>query len=222
VARFSISNNGSGYLNIQSSNAAETLTRNIVLNADGGSVGIGTANPAYVLDVCGSAGSASMNLATWPRVSVSNVFISRGITGTTSVGNTVVFQNNVQNTIDPNLMTVDLSNTTSGSSFKFLKSGVWSITAIVFNGTQGIIHWLDVSTNNNNNVGFTTNGNPVIALAQSTAYSIQLNFTGWLPGSTANFYKLRFNSGSISASTFAYFQAALLYETPNSAGSFPY
>ena len=186
-----------------------------------GSVGINTTDTVYKLDVSSTAGTAAVNMNTWPRASVSNVCIIRGVDGT--IGNSINFSNNgVQNTIDPNLMTVVQSNATNGSSFKFLKSGVWSINAWFSNSSAGILYWMDVSTNNNSNVAYLTAGNPIVTLQQAGGGSVGIYFTGWLPGSSTNIYKLRFNSGAVQPGNNYYMQAMLLYETPNSTGKFPY
>ncbi len=185
-----------------------------------GNVGIGTATPAYKLDVAATAGAAAVNMNTWPRANVSNVCIVRGITG--CIGNSYNFSNNVQNTIDTNLMTVVHSNATNGASFKFLKSGVWAITFTGSNSAGTSIHWMDVSTNDSSNVGQYTAGAPVIAIVQTTNH-FTLHWSGWLPGSSTNFYKLRTNNQTTPGTgNNYYFQAMLLYETPNSAGTFPY
>jgi len=189
-----------------------------------GKVGVGVETPAYTLDVGATAGTASVNMSTWPRNSVSNVCIIRGVAG--SVGNTINFSNaGVQNTIDTNLMTVVQSNGTTGASFKFLKSGVWSICFLTSNSSGNSYTWLDASTNDVATVNLFTAGSPVLThvYGSSTFNPSMLTFTGYIPGSSANFYKFRVSpAANLQTGNSYYIQISLLYETPSSAGTFPY
>jgi hypothetical protein len=189
-----------------------------------GRVGIATTTPAYTLDICGSAGTASVNIATWPRASVSNVLVIRGVDGT--VGNTINFSNTgVQNTIHSNLMTYSVSNGTTGASFRFLKSGIWSISYFYSNDSGDSYTWMDVSTNDVASGGLLVAGSPVIANmhASSTHNPKTLSFTGYLPSNTNNYYKFRAApAANVKTGNDYFVQIMLLYETPNSAGTFPY
>jgi hypothetical protein len=188
--------------------------------ASGGNVGIGNTNPQYELDVdAGATTVASVNMTTWPRMSSSNVMIVRGLIG--KVNNALNFSNVQDNTINTALVTVVLSNATTGSSFKFLKSGIWSFTLLTSNTTNTQYTWLDVSTNDIAAVNFNTVGNPVIAAANPGLVSTSLSWTGYLPSNSTYFYKFR-NNGTLVAGSFTYIQIALLYETANAGGNFPF
>ena len=184
-----------------------------------GRIGIGTAGPLYTLDVCATAGSAAVNMNTWPRASVSNVLIARGMVGV--VGNTINWSNTPQNTIDTNLMTAVLSNATTGCSFKVLKSGVWSFKYTTSSVTNQNYTWIDVSTNDNSNVAFAAAGNPYIGFGQAALNYIDVNFTGYLPSNSTYFYKIRHTATPVAGNAY-YLQIAFLYETAASAGTFPF
>jgi len=168
--------------------------RMILSNAN---VGIGTASPFCRLDVCGSAGSPSINVRTWPRIPLSNTLLVKGVPGD-KVGTTLNF-NTVVRTINSDLATFVASNASVGSSFLINKAGIWSIMLVgsTGNGTQ---LWMDVSTNNTASNNPYANGSPVLSIAftpgSGTSNNTTCTFMGFLP---SNIYvKPRIN-GSLGA-----------------------
>lgn len=187
-----------------------------------GNVGIGTTAPAYRLDVSATAGTAAVNMNTWPRVPIGNVLILRNIAASSGyVGNTANFASNIQ-AIDSNLATVVSSNTTNGASFTIQKSGIWSISWNFNSSTTGVFAFIDVSTNNNSNVGFNAAGNPVIAFEQAPGGSGVLTWTGYLPSNNTYIYKMRISATPNNISNGLHFILTFLAETPTSASSFPF
>jgi hypothetical protein len=152
-------------------------------------------------------------------MSQSNIMIVRGLVG--KVNTSLNFSNVQNNTINANLVTVVLSNATTGSSFKFLKSGIWSFTVLTSHTTNNQYTWMDVSTNDVANVNFTAAGNPVIAAINPGLLINSLSWTGYLPSNSTYFYKIRTN-GTLNTGNITYVQLALLYETPNAGGNFPF
>ena len=182
-------------------------------------IGIGTAAPAYALDVSVAPNAAAVNMTTWPRMQVSNVLIARGIAGI--VGNTINWSNTPQQAIDSNLMTVVLSNATNGCSFKVLKSGLWTFSWTMSSGTAGNYTWMDVSTNDNSNVSFAATGSPYIAFAQASANYLDVHWTGYLPSNANYFYKIRESATPSTGNPF-YLQIIFHHEMPASAATFPF
>jgi hypothetical protein len=190
---------GNGYVRPQA--AANlylgTSNSNWVTLTNAGAVGIGVAAPVATLDICGAAGTPSLNLATWPRIPLSNALMVKGVPGA-PVGNTLNF-NTVVRTINSTLGTFVASNATSGGSLLINKAGIWSIMVVgsTGNGTQ---LWMDVSTNNHSNIGVYTNGNPVLAVAftpgTGTSNNTTCTFMGYIPSNV--YVKARIN-GSLGA-----------------------
>ncbi len=164
-------------------------------------------------DISSSITTASL------RMSQGNFLLVRGIAG--RVGNTLNFSNVFQNQIDPTVLVPVLSNTSSGNSFRILKSGIWAITCGVDCGATGSALAVDVSTNDNSNVTLGTTGNPIIAIASTTGGTYQMNWTGYLPSNVSNIYKIRC-SASPSNNNNVYLQMTFLYETPTVSSTFPY
>jgi hypothetical protein len=191
----------------------------LALSATSVGVGVGIADPQYELDVSAGTTAASVNMSSWPRMSQSNIMIVRGLVG--KVNTSLNFSNVQNNTINANLVTVVLSNATTGSSFKFLKSGIWSFTVLTSHTTNNQYTWMDVSTNDVANVNFTAAGNPVIAAINPGLLINSLSWTGYLPSNSTYFYKIRTN-GTLNTGNITYVQLALLYETPNAGGNFPF
>jgi len=174
-----------------------TSNSNRVTITSAGAVGIGVDAPVAALDVCGSAGSPSINVATWPRIPLSNALMVKGVPGA-PVGNTLNFNTTVRS-INSTLATFVASNATSGGSLLINKAGIWSIMVVgsTGNGTQ---LWMDVSTNNHSNIGVYTNGNPVLAVAftpgTGTSNNTTCTFMGYIPSNV--YVKARIN-GSLGA-----------------------
>jgi hypothetical protein len=203
-----------------------TLAERMRINYQG-FVGIGTSAPAYTLDVSTTAGNASINMNTWPRMSISNAFIFQGTRDT--IGNTLNFStSNILNTIDSNLMSYTLSNSTTGASFKFLKTGIWAISGTLnINGTSSSFFWMDVCTNDisQGNINNRTGLPVILQTAGSTSGTNCINWTGYLPSNSTYFYKFRFGGSgtpTVTVSNDFYMQFIFLYETASSALPFPY
>ena len=200
------------YLGASNSNTA-------IISASG--VGINK-TPAYALDISASPGTAaSINMNTWPRINTSsNMTIARGTLGI--VGNTINWSNVQQNTIDTNLMTLVLSNTT-GCSFKINKSGIWSISWML-GVSNGFSSWIDASTNDNSNVALNTTGTYLVSYAQAESGTLSAgSWTGYLPSNANIFYKVRTNSAALTLTANSnYFMATFLSETSNAGGNFPF
>ena len=191
---------GNGYVRAQASANLYlgTSNSNWMTITNAGAVGIGVGAPVATLDICGQPGTPSLNLATWPRIPLSNCLMVKGIPASAMVGNTLNF-NTVVRTINSALGTFVASNGTSGGSLLINKAGIWSITLAGSTG-NGTNLWMDVSTGNHSNIGVYTNGNPVLAAGYSpgvgTSNVATASFTGFLP---SNIYvKARIN-GALGA-----------------------
>jgi hypothetical protein len=174
-----------------------TSNSNRMTITSAGAVGIGVEAPVATLDICGAPGTPSINVATWPRIPLSNALLVKGVPGA-PVGNTLNF-NTVVRSINSTLGTFVASNATSGGSLLINKAGIWSIMVVgsTGNGTQ---LWVDVSTNNHSNIGVYTNGNPVLAVAftpgTGTSNNTTCTFMGYIPSNV--FVKARIN-GSLGS-----------------------
>jgi hypothetical protein len=191
-----------------------------------GHVGMGVSNPAYRLDVsAAAAGSASVNMSTWARFSVSNVLIA--VASNTLLGGfnggCWNFSNPIQS-MDSNLITFTPSNASVGHSFVIRKSGIWSINFYGLYALNSQYAFLDVSTGNVASNSNGLNGAQVLSFAgQGSGPLSTLQFIGYLPSNSTYIYKIR---GSYDLSNLGTLSNRLvitfLGETPDSTAAFPF
>lgn len=214
---------GNGYVRPQA--AANlylgTSNSNWVTITNAGAVGIGVAAPVATLDICGTPGTPSINVATWPRIPLSNALMVKGVPGA-PVGNTLNF-NTVVRSINSTLGTFVASNATSGGSLLINKAGIWSIMVVgsTGNGTQ---LWMDVSTNNHSNIGVYTNGNPVLAVAftpgTGTSNNTTCTFMGYIPSNV--YVKARINGSLGSDGDIVWRMNALFHAETDTQTTWPF
>jgi hypothetical protein len=151
-------------------------------------LGINTVAPAYTLDVCASAGTAAINMSTWPRSTTSTCW--RGKYAGSRSGD-ALFLNTVT-TMNSNLITVADN---CGTYFTVKKTGTYAITCTLNGSTTNT--WgatLDVCTNighNTLNYGFgmlSTTGGP------NGVGTGTLAFTGPLLSNDNWYYKFKIGS----------------------------
>ena len=189
-----------------------------------GHVGIGTTNPAYALDVCSSAGVASVNMRTWPRFPVTNVLMA--IAQLTQLGGlnggAYNFSNPIQ-TMDTNLITFTASNASVGASFIIRRSGLWNINFLFHTGNAQYV-FIDVSTGNVASNSYGSNGTRPIAFGGQGGGGVNMvTYTGYLPSNASYLYKFRggSNLATVGLGTNT-LQITFLGETPDSAAAFPF
>jgi hypothetical protein len=151
----------------------------------GSNVGIGTVVPNYRLDVSTAAGTAAVNMNTWPRSTTSLCW--RGKYAGSRSGDALFL--NTTTTMDSNLITVADN---CGTYFTVRRTGIYAITCTLNGSTTGT--WgatLDVCTNighNTLNYGFgmlSTTGAP------NGVGTGTLAFTGPLESNDARYYKFK-------------------------------
>ena len=214
---------GNGYVRAQASANLYlgTSNSNWVTITNAGAVGIGVAAPVATLDICGQPGTPSLNVATWPRIPLSNALMVKGVPGA-PVGNTLNF-NTVVRTINSTLGTFVASNATSGGSLLINKAGIWSIMVVgsTGNGTQ---LWMDVSTGNHSNIGVYTNGNPVLAVAftpgTGTSNNTTCTFMGYIPSNV--YVKARINGTLGSDADVVWRMNALFHAETDTQTTWPF
>jgi hypothetical protein len=204
------------YLGTGSSNTMTILST--------GSVGLGTPTPGYALDICGSAGLASVNSATWTRQSITSFFWVRGHCNANV--STYRVRWNTTSVNFPSTSILDWQdNATHGSYFRILKPGIWSISYMVVTSAAGY-SWIDASSSFSNGYSSPTaagNGDLIAGGSELTGTgTYPVRFTGFLPSNANRYY--RFSStnqtnGAV-ANTNPYLTIALLYETPDTGLTF--
>jgi hypothetical protein len=201
-----------------------TQADRMTIRALTGHVGIGTTNPAYALDVCSSAGVASVNMRTWPRFPVTNVLMA--IAQLTQLGGlnggAYNFSNPIQ-TMDTNLITFTASNASVGASFIIRRSGLWNINFLFHTGNAQYV-FIDVSTGNVASNSYGSNGTRPIAFGGQGGGGVNMvTYTGYLPSNASYLYKFRGGSNlttvGLGTNTL---QITFLGETPDSAAAFPF
>jgi hypothetical protein len=160
-------------------------TRVMTLRSDG-RMGLGTGTPSNRLDVVSdSLLDASIRTTTWTRTTGSNVYY-----GTYSSLSTNAIVWTQQTAINSNIMTVSANN---GTYFVVKKAGIFSFTSIVYgSGTGTPVTQLDVSTGiTHNTMASTTQLSSAIGASNT---SLAVNWTGVLPASDTNYYKIKTNN----------------------------
>jgi hypothetical protein len=203
---------------IQISTNSVTGNNGIIVN--GNQVGIGTAVPAYRLDVSAGTTAASVNMTSWPRVPVGNTYVAKGIVAYRT--NAIQFSNALQD-INAQLAVVT-NDATNGTYFQIRRSGIWSIRiGPIFHSAAVSTSVLDVSTNISNLSLPGLQTPRTIDLFYSTLSNSTLTYTGYLPASTSLNYKPYNNNTTLTNnSNSAVFMLSFIAETPTGSANYPY
>jgi hypothetical protein len=198
-----------------------------------GLVGIGTTAPEYPLDISFNnvTNQAAVRIPSWVRQSTSNFFWVRGIAALTGSNNAGLFNTRIRwSNANSNFFSLDLiewtQTTSNGSSFRVLKSGIWSIHYTAPCTTSaGFSSWIDISTSPMH--GYPnplTNGVGQVIAASCNANPgvITVAFTGYLGVGANNHIRMSVNGAlNTRANVQPYLNIALLYETPDITPTFP-
>jgi hypothetical protein len=147
-------------------------------------LGINTVAPAYTLDVCASAGTAAVNMSTWPRTTASVCFV-----GTYSSLSSKAWFMTTRTSMDTNLITVADN---CGTYFTINRTGIYSI--FTWSGVSASSQWntiVDASSaiaHNAMNYNIPTLG---VGWGSTTLGTSTSSFTGVLPSNNSIYYKVK-------------------------------
>jgi hypothetical protein len=208
-----------GYIRPQAASSTLFLGASNINSVQVNTVGLGAGVfPAYAIDACGGGTTASVNMSTWPRFSISNVAFTRGVT---ALRGGVVQWNTFSNSINNGLLTVTHS-TASGSFFQILRAGIWAIDWQLANNAFGPIEsYLDVCTSlASTTYAALASVGSMVKFARNEAFLMGASYVGYLQSNSTTYYRIWTNAAAISNNNYSQLRISFLGET-NSNATYP-